>query len=116
MYQRKKRKLEARRSALKQKSTWDEEKKKKVEEVLHIDFMSSEYENTSDDDTIYEIANLSWRSDECLKPFKELDTKAATLKSKRSKRQSMRRIRSNRESRREKPEEVTAEQKWAVRD
>lgn len=53
---------------IKQKTSWDEEKKKQVEPVFLVEYlmMSSEYENDWEDDTIYEITSLKWRSDECL--------------------------------------------------
>lgn len=108
--------MEARLAALKHKTSWDEEKKKKVEAVLMVEYMSSEYENDSEDDTLYEISNLKWRSEECLKIFKELDTKSSALRSKRSKRQSVRRVRTNKDSSREKPDDISQEQRWAIRD
>lgn len=55
-------------AVFKQKTSWDEEKKKQVEPVFLVEYlmMSSEYENDWEDDTIYEITSLKWRSDECL--------------------------------------------------
>ena len=50
------------------------------------------------------------------KVFKEQDTKSATLKSKHSKRQSIRRTRTNKESKRVKPMDVLIEQRLAIRD
>ena len=76
-------KLKSRRAALRQ-STYTEEKKRKLEEVLSIDFMSPEesvYESNSDEDGPGRMAKLvvkrsEWRSDELTGELNSLDRKA----------------------------------------
>ena len=54
--------------------------------ALSIEYMSSEVEEDSENDTVYKVKSLPWRSDEYNGVVKELDRKATSLKSKRGKR------------------------------
>ncbi|XP_078349955.1 uncharacterized protein LOC144634793 [Oculina patagonica] len=87
-------KLKARKEALVQ-STYTAEKKRKIQEVLSIEYMSPEesvYEpENSDEESIPKLEKLvrrkfEWRSDELDREFKSLDRKADRARSQRAKR------------------------------
>ena len=91
-------KLKSRRAALRQ-SVYSEEKKRKLEEVLAIDYMSPEesmYESNSDEDgqglmTKLVVKRFEWRSDELTRELKSLDRKANRARSERGKRMMVKR-------------------------
>ena len=93
-------KLKSRRGALRQ-SVYTEEKKRKLEEVLSIDYMSPEessYESNSDEDhegqgrmTKLVVKRFEWCSDELTRELKSLDRKANRTRSERGKRMMVKR-------------------------
>ena len=93
---------------------WREEEARKSSFKYWLHLHSTK--NDSKNNTIYEIRKLKLRSDECENVLKEQDTKSAIVKSKHSKWQSIRRTRTNKESKRVKPMDVLIEQRWAIRD
>ena len=79
---------------------YSEEKKRKLEEVLSIDYMSPEesvYKTNSDEDegqgrmTKLVVKQLEWRSDELTRELKSLDRKANRARSERGKRMMVKR-------------------------
>ena len=92
-------KLKSRRATLRL-SMYSEEKKRKLEEVLSIDYMSPEesvYETNSDEDegqgrlTKLVVKQFEWRSDELTRELKSLDRKANRARSERGKRMMVKR-------------------------
>ena len=79
---------------------YSEEKKRKLEEVLSIDYMSPEesvYKTNSDEDegqgrmTKLVVKQLEWRSDELTRELKSLDRKAKRARSEQGKRMMVKR-------------------------
>ena len=80
---------------------YSEEKKRKLEEVLSIDYMSPEesvYESNSDDDHEGQgrmaklvVERFEWRSDELTRELKSLDRKANRARSEWGKRMMVKR-------------------------
>ena len=93
-------KLKSRLGALRQ-SVYSEEKKRKLEEVLSIDYMSPEEsvnESNSDEDhegqermTKLVVKRFEWRSDELSRELKSLDRKANRVRGERGKRMMVKR-------------------------
>lgn len=100
-------KLNKRMKALTNKSSYDENKKRRVRDVLRMDFMSSESEVESDSEEIFTVKKLDWRSREATKVFLELDKKASESLSSRSKRQMVKRVKSDFSSKRPVPDNIS---------
>ncbi|KAL9978766.1 hypothetical protein ACROYT_G016321 [Oculina patagonica] len=91
-------KLKARKEALRQCS-YSEEKKRKLQEVLTIDYMSPEdsvYEDNSEEESTPKLVKLvkrkfGWRSDELARELQSLDRKAHRARSERAKRMMIQR-------------------------
>ncbi|KAK3104394.1 hypothetical protein FSP39_011498 [Pinctada imbricata] len=115
-YGRKQRKLEWRKKAVSQKKGWDETKKRKVLKSLDLAYMSSEEEINSDNETVFRIVPLPWRSEEFDGICQELDAKHDRLKSARSKRQMVKRVRGSIPSTRPKPSDVDDENSWVLKE
>ena len=76
--------------------------------------MSSEEEDTlSDDETVYKVSSLPWRSTELSNFFTELDKKASSIKSPSARRQIVKRVKGLQSSR-ERPE-VDESLNWAFK-
>ena len=97
-------KLEGRKAALKAKTSWDAERKQKVLDALRLEYMSSESDRDSGDESVYIVKTLSWRSDMYQAVVAELDSKATAMKTKRGRKQEVRRVRDGSISNRPMPE------------
>ncbi|KAJ8316257.1 hypothetical protein KUTeg_006271 [Tegillarca granosa] len=114
LYQRRKRKLTNRRGAINKKTSWTPEVKDKVSKALTIDYISSEYEEESDGESVYIVRPLTWRSDEMNNIIKELDKKIESFKSKCAKRQTSKRVIGEVVSNRQCPD-VEEEFSWTIK-
>ena len=92
-------KLHSRLSVVEAKTTWSAEEKKRVKDALSIDLMSSEEAVSSDDETVYKVRPLTWRSAECSSIIQELDRKMEQTQSKRPRRQQIKRVKGEPSSR-----------------
>ncbi|XP_068744431.1 uncharacterized protein [Montipora capricornis] len=87
-------KLKARKDALK-RSSYSEEKKRMLEEVLTVAYMSpeeSDYEEEEEDNRLLQkiiIRKFQWRSDSLNKEFRSLDRKPSRAKSDRARRMTI---------------------------
>ncbi|XP_062616427.1 uncharacterized protein LOC134278119 [Saccostrea cucullata] len=114
LYSRRKRKLQWRKSMVERKSGWDEVRKRKITEALELSYMSSEEEVVSDDEQIFIVKPLPWRSEEYNKYMEDLDSKYERNQSSRSKRQMIKRVKGDIPSIRPKPTHVKEGHEWVV--
>ncbi|OWF42438.1 uncharacterized protein LOC110461067 [Mizuhopecten yessoensis] len=114
LYGRRKRKMTWRKTALKAKRSYDEDKKKKVQAAMVIDLMSSEEENDSEDDS-FVIKKLPWRSEELNRIVQELDDKWVSLQTPKSRKQMAKRRRMDSVvSSRAPPSRLSKQIEWTV--
>ena len=80
-----------------------------------MDYMSSESEQESGDEIIYVVKTLLRRSESCIATLRELDAKADTIKSKRSKRQEAKMVKKECLSQRPVSMDVTKDNAWILK-
>ncbi|XP_020895275.1 uncharacterized protein LOC110234251 [Exaiptasia diaphana] len=101
-YERRKRKLSARKSILNKTSHLDERERKKAMTVMRLDFMSSEH--SDDEENTLIVSKLPWRSEEVDSLFEALDEKHSRSLSRKSRRMALTRYEANDPSKRAVPD------------
>ena len=96
--------------AVDMKTSYSEERKEKIRKVIQIEMMSSENEEEDG----FSVRPLPWRSSKCDEIFEQLDQKLRSIKSARSKRQTLKR-KIGEISRRPRPTGVKEDCLWALR-
>ena len=109
-------KLHTRRKACAQMANWSEVKRTRVEKALEFEFMSSGSDAASGDEDIFIAKPLRWRSDEYSSLLKELDKKREKMKTKRGRRQTVKRRTGDTFSDRPAPEDISVENQWVLAD
>ncbi|MES9993642.1 MAG: hypothetical protein ABW098_16960 [Candidatus Thiodiazotropha sp.] len=86
-----------------------------MEQILKIEYMSSEEERESDGEPYFAVKKVPWRSEELEEVLRDLDKKGQSLKSAKGRKQECKRVRLEVNGATQRPKSPTEDVMWALK-